>query len=215
LFLQEANVLPDKLFLWPYGGASLEQAIADLTPVLAKSCIGKQFGAPGPYGSMVEFIALTCRNHNINPWWLMVSAEREQSSLSAKEMDQKALVAWLGVVGQDVGRTSMPGYYGLYTQVVRFCEVSSWLLGVESALGWPEYYRTTKEAPRYQLGKPVNVGTEGCKKSDGTPYAPGVRLDWVPASRGEYLQLMFTPHLKVLAVNEIIAKTWVPPKFLL
>ena len=131
-------MLPDKFFLWPYSGDGLAEAIADLNPVFSKSKLLKGWlGNPFP-GDLVEYLALACRNRNVNPWWLVVSGEREQSIFSrepvSSDVDLRAVEAWLGVVGQDVGRALLPGYYGIYTQVARFTEVTAWLMGIESAL---------------------------------------------------------------------------------
>lgn len=199
-------MLPDAFFTWPYPGDGLDEAISDLKSLFLKSLLS-------PYvdnmftGDIVAHVALECRNRNVSPWWLVTSGEREQSAFSkvpvTADLALRALQAWLGVVGQDVGRTSLPGYYGAYTQVTRFCEVTDWLLGVESALAWPEYYRTRKTAPRYQLGKTLPV-----KGMDG------LQVVYQPLSRGDYLQLAYTPHLKVLQVNEELARKYTPTKFL-
>lgn len=213
-------MLKDTFFTWPYPDDSLTQCIADLRPLFDKSGVaayernwdGKILPPPATVeekllrgaGDIVEFVALLCREWNISPWWLVVSAQREQSSMSTATMDLSALHAWLGVVNSDVGRTSNPAYYGVYAQVVRFVETSAWLLGVEDSKKWPEYVRSRKTAPRYRIG----LSLDGVEKLDGTNGPV------LPISRGDFLQLAFTPHEKVLRVNEGIALDRVPAKFL-
>lgn len=194
-------MLSDKFFLWPYAGISLEPAIAEMTPLLLKSGLSRFMGQSDG-GNLAEHIALQCRTWNVNPWWLLVSGQREQSVLGKPALDKKAADAWLGVVGQDVGRTTNPGYYGVYTQVARACEVTAWLLGKEDSRKWPEYLRTKKEAPRHRIGLKLSIEKEG------------TQFDYMPLSAGEYLQLAYTPHYKVLALNETLAGKWAPAKYL-
>jgi hypothetical protein len=193
-------MLPDRFFLWPYPGVSLEPAIAEIRPVLEKSGLGQFVRSLN--GDLAEYIALECRNWNINPWWLLVSAQREQSTLGGEPMRPEAMNAWLGVVGQDVGRSANPGYYGIFPQVARCVEISAWLLGKEPPEHWPAYARTRKEAKRWRVGLKIPI------EKDGKPF------DYLPVSAGEYLQLAYTPHYTVLATNEQLARRWAPSQYL-
>lgn len=207
-------MLPDKFFLWPYQGDSLEQAIADILPLLAKSGLAgylrdKDTTPPTVQdelylrcaGDIAEFIALNCREWNVSPWWILTSMEREQSALTQTVLSESALKAVCGVVNADVGRTTNPGYYGIFAQIVRCVETAAWLLGVESALKWPEYVRTRKSTPRWSVGKAVEIEQDGVQKS------------FIPLSAGDFMQLQYTPHFKVLQVNEIIARKITPLQF--
>jgi hypothetical protein len=158
--------------------------------MLQKSALGIYVNDPSIGGNLAEFIALVCRNWNINPDWIMVSAQREQSTLTKKSEDfpQSARAAWLGFVGQDIGRTSKPGYYGVYTQIERCCEQTAWLLGFEDEKKWPEYVRKAKSTQRFRPGAGVMV--EGKKVC--------------PSDAGIYVMLQYTPHMEVLNTNNKI-----------
>ena len=194
-------MIRDKFFTWPYGN-DLSVPTAELYPVLSKCALKKYLQPEGAEamvtGNLAEFISLECRNWNINPWWVMISAQREQSCLTAQELSTPASLAWLGFVGQDIGRKSAPGYYGIYPQVSRFVEQCAWLLGVEPSEKWPEYQRTRKQAARFRLGLKIPVEKDG------------QQIELVPQFAGEYLQLAYTPHTKVLETNELIYRRWVP-----
>lgn len=207
-------MLPDKFFLWPYEGDSLVQCVKDVTPILARSGLAgylRDADPPTPAnhddqllrcaGDIAEFIALNCREWNVSPWWVLTSMQREQSALTTLTLTESALKAVLGVVNADVGRTTNPGYYGIFAQVTRCVETTAWLLGVESALKWPEYVRTRKSAPRYQIGKAISVETAGVWK------------DLVPLSAGDFMQLCYTPHYDVLRANELDARKITPLNF--
>lgn len=214
-------MLRDKFFLWPYENESLAQAVAELTPILAKTPLNRFLGPVPPAvkmvtGGLAEFMALVCRSWNINPFWLIVCAQREQGMLEKlaglAEGPVAAEIAWLGVVGQDVGRTTNPGYLGVYTQVERACEVTAWLLGpdLKAQNGkepaypsdrWPEYYRTRKQAARFRLGMTIPIVDKA-----------GAQVSYTPQAAGEYAQLAFTPHLQVLDSNDKIALKFVPAR---
>jgi hypothetical protein len=126
----------------------------------------------------------------------MISNRSAQAPVSAE-------TAWLGVVGQDVGRTTKPGYLGVYTQVERACECTAWLLGVEPSEKWPEYARTAKGTPRWLPGRKLTI-------LDKDPATGKPSFEYTPQSRGEYMVLAYTPHMRILDVNVEIAKRLVP-----
>lgn len=218
-------MLPDKWFLWPYGTDSLRPAIADIEGFLKNS--GMKYWVRSIHGNLAEYIALECRNWNVSPFWVLVTAQREQSVLGVAGLDEaalkedydaaapnrdsrklepKELAAWLGCVGQDVGRTRLPGWTGVYPQVVRCCEITAWALGLEPSEKWPEYVRVSKSVPRYNPGLKLPVTTTG------NPADP--KIQYAVLSRGEYAQLCYTPHLPVLAKNEAFARKFTPVKYL-
>jgi hypothetical protein len=204
-------MIRDNWFLWPYKGADLGQPAAELFQVLKRTHV-KPWLMPVPgqmmlSGTLSEFMAMCCRKWNINPWWLVVCARREQPAAFLRPTDDpckawpQALLAWLGVTGDNWGRVNLPGYYGVYQQVERCCELSAWLLGTLTPEAWPEYWRTTKENPRY---KPGLKTTYWLSKEDKRQY--------LPLSRGEYLQCKYTssdPKL-VLRDNETFIQEVVP-----
>lgn len=194
-------MLPDKVFIWPYPGDSLEAAVGDIKPLLEKSSLVQFLDSPS--GDLAEFIALECRAWNISPWWVLVSMQREQSALTAPSLTRKALDAICGFVGEDVGRVALPGYYGVYQQVQRLCEQTAWLLGIEDSAKWPIYWRTKKTVKRWRIGLSLSV-----EQPDGT------WKDQMPVSRGEYLQLAYTPHYQTTTINERIAHQIVPLRYL-
>lgn len=194
-------MLPDRFFLWPYTGDSLQAGIDDIRPVLEKSGLASYLGSLE--GDLAEFVVLTCREWNISPWWVLVSMQREQSALTTPSLSRQALEAICGFVGVDEGRAALPGYYGVYMQVQRLCEQSAWLLGFEDSLHWPLYWRTKKDTKRWRIGATVSV-----QQPDGT------WKEQITASRGEYLQLMYTPHYQTPGVNEILANKFVPLRYL-
>lgn len=219
-------MLPDKWFLWPYDTDSLRPCIADIEPILKNS--GMAYWTRCIHGNLAEYIALVCRQWNVSPFWLLVSAQREQSVLGtpgmeeaalkgdydeaapnrdSRKLEAKELAAWLGAVGQDIGRTKLPGWTGVYMQVERLADITAWAMGVEPSEKWPEYLRTRKTVPRYNPGLKVDVTTTG------NPRDP--KIQHPVCSRGEYVQLCYTPHLVVLEKNEGLARRWTPAKYLL
>lgn len=200
------NKLDAQWFLWPYPGVDLQAAVDMMYPLLAKSALGLWVTDPSIGGNLAEFIALTCRNWNVNPAWVMVSAQREQSTLTTKSEDFKksSRNAWLGFVGQDVGRTAKPGYYGVYTQVERCCEQTAWLRGAEHRLHWPYYVLKAKSAERWAPG--VKISVEGVPDPKTGLSVKGRWSPYQPEDAGEYIQLAYTPHWDVLATNEKIAE---------
>ena len=199
-------MIRDKFFLWPYETDSLEQASAEMLAVLAKTDLRRyclpEGGQALKTGGLHEFMALECRTWNVNPWWLIVCAQREQSAMSGQALSLPAVLAWLGVTGTNE-RTSRPGFFGVYPQVSRCCEITAWLLGVEPAEKWPQYWRTRKQAPRWKPGVTVDR------------YGTAVR----PLFAGDYMQLSYTlgkptdTAESILKTNEALMRQLVPAKY--
>lgn len=209
-------MLPDKCFLWPYAGDGLEECIADIRPLLERSALSwylRDKDMPDdpltPSGVMLrsagdvaEYIALECRFWNVSPWWVLTRMQGEQSAIKTSSLPQHALEAVCGVVNGDGPRTKNPGFYGVFAQIQRCCEVTAWLLGVEPSNKWPENIRSRKQAPRYTLGAQAKV-----KKDDGTV------IEVTPLSRGDWMQLQYTDWASVLRKNEGIYRELTPLKF--
>lgn len=199
-------MLRDKFFLWPYAKDSLRTAAEEMHGCLRGTDMNKyldgQPNLPLHTGGLHEFIALECRTWNVNPWWLMICAQREQSLFNGEKLSTSAALAWLGVTGANT-RVDLPGYYGIYTQVSRACEITAWLLGIEPSEKWPQYWRTRKETPRWQPGRTV------------ARYGQII----APMSAGDYMQLQYTmgnerdPYQKVLDTNETLMKKYVPTMY--
>ena len=189
-------MLDAKWFVWQWDQVDLRPAIDKIYPLLAKSALDIYVTDPTIGGNLAEYIALVCRNWNINPAWILLSGEREQSTLSTHfdDFKQSSRMAWLGFVGQDVGRTTKPGYYGVYTQVERCCEQTAWLLGIESRNKWAPYALAAKSSERYFPGVFLMIERDGAQ------------VKYYPSDAGEYVQLSYTPHWDVLETNEKIQK---------
>lgn len=210
-------MISDKFFLWPWG-MSLTPALDYLKPILAKSPLLKQLDDPDiVVGPLSDQIAIICRQWNINPAWILVCFQREQSLLNGThtpEQAVRALKAATGFVGQDIGRAVLPGYYGVGLQVYRCVEQSAWLLGKEPSDCWREMIRTSGRRTRWRPGVKVESGVEGLPEelklgkkwiSNNEAWA-----EYTPINGSEFLQLSYTPHWEVLETNERIAKIYGP-----
>ncbi len=210
--------LPGKFFLWPYAH-DLQPAIDELRPVFLRSVLAPWCGlAPDLNenavekaihdtarlsGDLVEFIALLCRVWDVNPWWIVVSGQREQSIFTRNDLPMKVAAAWLGYVGQDKGRTTLPAYYGLYAQVERAVQQAAWYMNVLPDASWPEHSQKDHSL-RYTPGATLLLEREGKWKSEPITNA------------GDWIQLEYTPHPdEVLPKNLEYAKMLVPEKYLL
>ena len=199
-------MIRDNWFLWPYHGADLVQPAAEIFAALKTTALRPWlFPDPGQVlltGPVNEFVVMCCRKWNINPWWLMVCFRREQPlEFLGKASKPAAILAWLGVVGQQEGRVNLPGYYGVYQQVERCCELTAWLLGNLTPEAWPEYWRTTKHVARYRPGLKTTYW-----------ITKDYEREYLPLSRGEYMQCSYTtsdPKL-VLPDNEKHLREVVP-----
>jgi len=195
-------VLTEKFFYWPYPTNSLRPGIAELTPVFKGTPLEKYLGEDCETGDIVAHIVLVCRKWNINPWWVVVSGQREQSTFGRKEWDLTAAKAWLGYVGRDKGRSTFPGYYGIYTQIERCVIQTAWYLNKMSVLSWPDYEKMSPWM-RYRVGAKLEVEKDGVWDKNR-----------VICDGGEWAQLVYTPHDKALHKNWQIAQDLVPAHYL-
>ncbi len=193
---ENMDCLTEKFFYWPYS-IELTQAVEDIYPVLKKSALNPWLDPATSNGNLAEYIALTCRLWNINPGWVLVTAQREQSALTTLPglFRNWSKNAWLGFVGQDVGHVTRPGWYGVYTQVQRCVPQTAWLLGDKNENAWSPFKPATS---RYYPG--VRLGIE----------KDGQQVDYYADDAGVYTQLAYTPHWKVLESNYKIAKNHLP-----
>lgn len=197
--------LPGKFFFWPYA-EDLQPCIDELRPLFQESVLWP-WCAPGPpagiAGDLVEFIALLCRTWDVSPWWLVVSAQREQSLWSYGKNDvlpPHVAQAWLGYVAQDVGRTTRPAYFGLYTQVERMVAQTAWYMNHLPDDAWPEHAQKN-HALRYSPGGIIHM-------ADGT-------ADKTDLDMPSWVQWQYTPHTPILEDNWNDAQGRVPAKYLL
>lgn len=201
-------MIPDKFFTWQWA-QSLQPCIDYLAPIFKAAPELAKYERDTQAGKLSEHCALVLRHFRQGPGWLVVSLQREQSLLTRDfgtdaAGREKALQAATGFVGQDVGRSTLPGYYGLYNQVFRCVEQTAWLFGKISSNCWDEDLRTVKTTTRWRPGVKLKVqmvpGAYGADK--------GRWEDYTPLTGGEYLQLAYTPHKEVLETNEKIAKKY-------
>ena len=207
-------MISDRFFAWPYE-LDLSLAVEELSKVLEKTAFRRFLhpvdNSPMVTGNLAEFMALECRNWNVNPWWLLICAQREQSLLgkgrddlaaggSPKPLSVAAEQAWLGLVGAQDGRMNRPGYYGVYMQVSRAAEQTAWLMGVEPSEKWTEQVRTGKEASRFRIGRQIEIQDRATRQWEKI----------TPQSMSEFVQYSYTTTKGVLSVNDSIMRTWVP-----
>ncbi len=203
-------MISDKFFLWPYG-MSLVPAIEYLKPLLDKSPLLKQLDDPAiVVGPLSDQIAIICRQWNINPAWVVVCFQREQSLIDGTHTPAQAVGALrkaTGFVGQDVGTAALPGYYGVSLQVYRCVEQSAWLLGREPSDCWRQQIRTQRTVARFRPGLRVRVQNVPADIITG-PRDNQNWADYAPITASEFLQLSYTPHWEVLDTNEALAKKY-------
>jgi hypothetical protein len=192
-------ILSDSFFVWPYG-EDLEPAISDITPILENSVLSHWIGANGS-GDLAEFIALLCRTYQVSPWWVILSGQREQSIFTRPDLPINVSDAWLGYVGQDVGRATLPAYYGLYAQVVRMVSQTAWYMAMLQTTSFPDW-RLRDQSLRFIKGTSIKTENNG----EWNPRQVNTLSEWV--------QLQYTPHEMVLLTNWQIAQERIPAKFL-
>ncbi len=194
-------MIPDSFWPWPYGN-SLSKAASELSMVLDKSALKPYL--TGPTGNLAEYLALVAHEWDVNPWWAIISGQREQSLMHKPEATLSELNKWQGYVGLDSGHLALPGYYGVYAQAYRSLSQISWYLNLR------EDPREGKSTPRFKAGMAIEVMKDGHW------------IQYVPSGRGEFAELSYTPHLDgygpkddqaVTFFNEELAKGFCP-KFL-
>ncbi len=193
--------LPSKFFFWPYAH-DLQPAITELRPAFLKSVLAP-WCKPNPAGDLVEFVALLCRIWNVNPWWIVVSGQREQSIFTRKDLPESVAAAWLGYVGVDVGRVQRPGYYGLFAQVERCVAQTAWYMNSLPTAAWPEHAQKDKSL-RYRQGAKLKLERGGIWAMEEI------------CEMGDWVQLEYTPHPElVLPKNfQYALERGVPAKYL-
>ena len=193
--------LSAEFFEWPFG-QDLGPAIDELMPIFQASVL-KPYAQPNPSGNIVELIALLCREWGINPWWVVISGQREQGIFTRSDLPLDVSNAWLGYVGQDQGRSKLPGYYGLYTQLERMVPQTAWYLGKLPIEAWAEHADKNLDL-RFKPGMEISI-----MQPDGT---------WkneVIDDAGLCVQYQYTPHYQTPHENLGCAlEVKVPVKYL-
>ncbi len=192
------SVIPDSFWAWPSEyeaeASPLDRCAKELAAVLERGVLC-QF-LTGPQGNLAEFIALQAREWCVNPWWAIISAQREQSAIEAKDLPESALNKVMGYVGLDSGHLVLPGYYGAFNQVYRSISQISWYMNQRPDV------RKGKTTPRWKPGTVIQV--------KDTRDAAAPFHDYKPASMTEFVQLLYTCHLTVLPENFELGQRYCP-----
>lgn len=175
-------------FAWPKGASWLAMAER------VKACLAES-PELGPLCDDPKFrlhllISRTCLEYGLHPAWLLVSLCRERSLLRGTEAftTPKDYDYACGFVGSDAPGTTNPGWNGLTNQIWRCARHTAWYLGMapKQCFGYEPGLWPTQ--PRWGESKSVWLTTDKvwhkCQGAD------------------EYAQLMYTPHLEVLDVNQ-------------
>lgn len=144
--------------------------------------------------------ALAGMEYGVNPGWLLTCAQRERSLAGSPGIGNSFRYA-LGVVGQDGPGTAFPRYNGFPSQVTRAARITTWHLGTD----WQPRRAglVPSHEPRWNpAGKNFITLKDDLGQDIPVPH--------LCSSRAELAQLRFTPHLKVLAVNESIMRDFAP-----
>ncbi len=156
-----------------------------------------------------NFIFRTCFEWGINPAWVLVSLQRERS-LFGQEGDERDFDFAQGFVGQDAPGTANTRWNGLPTQIFLAARGAGWLSGRGEGFGWRPGLRSAG-VRRWQEGKENTVQLLGADhQAAKDPKTGKVLPPHVCGSVAEYIQLMYTPHLEVLGVNQSILSQWAP-----
>lgn len=137
-----------------------------------------------------NYLALLGLEYGINPGWLFTSAQRERS-LAEQDGTVKSFDYAFGVVGQDGPGTIEPVWNGFGSQAMRCARITAWHLGNN----WVPR-RPGLEPSSLQRWAPA-----GSNKVEMLDAEGGWRIC---ASRAEFAQLRFTPHVEVLEKNAVI-----------
>lgn len=152
--------------------------------------------------------------HMINPIWLLVSLQREQSLLGydGRAASDRAWSRALGVVGQHTAGTANETWDGLETQLLMCARTTAWLAGI----GSEDYFGNLKLRPSARRwgtmaqklrggisvdlldlqGKPV--GSKFCSTMEEyvqTAYTPRADKDMV-IENGELAERFVRPYFK-------------------
>ncbi len=147
-----------------------------------------------------NFFTLVGMEYGVNPGWLFTCAQRERS-LAGKVGTVGSFDFALGVVGQDKPGTANPFYNGFSNQVVRAARITAWHAGND----WTPRRKGLEPSPLPRW-RPMTANTIRLKDDKGNDLL-GMYLC---QTRAELAQLRFTPHEKVLVVNETIMRDIAP-----
>ncbi len=147
-----------------------------------------------------NFIFRAAFEWGVNPAWILVSLQRERS-LFGQEGDAHDFDFAEGFVGRDEPGTTNERWNGLPTQIFLAARGTGWLTGRGESFGWREGLRS-KGVARWQPGRANKVQLFNDDHSNGENH--------LCTTVAEFVQLSYTPHLKVLAVNQTILGQWAP-----
>ncbi len=147
-----------------------------------------------------NLFALVGLEYGVNPGWLLTCAQRERS-LAGKTATPASYDLALGVAGQDNPGLKFARYSGFSNQLVRAARITAWHLGND----WQPRRKGLEPStePRW---RPMGINTITLKDDAGKDL-PGKHLC---ESASELSQLRFTPHLKVLVVNDETMRSAAP-----
>jgi hypothetical protein len=146
-----------------------------------------------------NYIARICLEYGIHPIWILVSLQRERSVLQGAEPTAQDFNLACGFVGSDAPGTLNPAWNGLANQIWRCARHSAWY----GAL-----------APKACFGYEIGIWPKQARRwDDWHEKTPEIEIDGKPhacATRAEYIQLSYTPHLGVLQRNDLILRAIAP-----
>ncbi len=139
--------------------------------------------------------------YGVNPAWLLTCAQRERSLAGKPAVNGFSFRYALGVVGQDSPGTAFPRYNGFTSQLERAARITAWHLGND----WTPRRKGLEPSPepRWNPNRPNMITLKDDSGAD-------LKEQHFCGSRAELAQLRFTPHLKVLAVNDSTMRDFCP-----
>jgi hypothetical protein len=200
---EKLTMLEEKHFFWPseMDSAAVRDKIA---LVLENSANAVVLGDDA--FDWANLIHRTCFHFGINPVWVLISLQREQSLLGKRAVDYAYKVA-TGFTGKDSAGQTNSLWNGLATQIFMCAKNTAWYAGIgpdtnfghDSSL-WP------RSIHRWERGE------------DENGYAIMLYDKPIPAVKTiytlpEYCQLRYTPHISVLETNFSIFRDFVERPF--
>ncbi len=183
-------IFPDKAS-WQDLANKIARCLVALSPALGPL-------VEDPKWRIHNLIARTCLEYGLHPKWILVSLQRERGVLRSPAPTDKDFARACGFVGSDAPGTLNPAWDGLSNQIWRCARHSAWY----GAL-----------APKACFGYEIGVWPTARRWDDWHEHTPEILVDGAPhacASRAEYTQLSYTPHLEVLQRNDDILKAIEP-----
>ena len=146
-----------------------------------------------------NFIFRASFEWGINPAWLLIGLQRERS-LFGQEGDEKDFNFAEGFVGKDGPGTVNERWDGLPTQLFLAARGTAWLACRGFNFGWRG--GIAPSVPRWRVGSHNQIMLLGDDHQETGMHEC--------ETMAEFVQLSYTPHLKVLDVNHSILEQWAP-----